>query len=207
MAIAGGIVAVALGGTVVYFVHTPAAPAGPAKPKDVVTYSTKKPSEAPVAKSDYVSTAAPNEPKYIIMPSIGAEGYVQKMGVDQNNQVAAPNNVNLAGWYVNSLAPGQAGLSIMDGHVDGLHGPGIFINLNKLQVGDTFTVELGSGVQKTFKVASVSSVAEAVAATTLFARVPSIASQLNLITCSGAFDQQAHAYQQRTIVVSELITG
>jgi LPXTG-site transpeptidase (sortase) family protein len=177
----------------------------PSQPKDVLAYSTNKPSEALVAKDTYKSTAGPEEPKYLALPTIHAEGYIQKMGIDQNNQVAAPNNVNLAGWYVNSLVPGQAGLSIVDGHVDGLHGPGIFLNLSKLAPGDQFTVELGNGTVQTFKVRQVSNVDDSAATTALFSRDSSIASQLNLITCGGIFDQKAHAYKQRTIVVSELL--
>ena len=187
-----------------YVSHRSYAPIPPTKTKNVITYSTPKPSEAPVSQAAYTSTAGPNEPKYISLPSIGAEGFIQKMGIDQDNQVAAPNNVNLAGWYVNSLSPGQAGLSIIDGHVDGLHGPGIFFHLDKLNTGDTFTIEMGNGATKTFKVISVTNVDDAGASTALFSRDNSIVSQLNLITCGGSFDQQSHRYNQRTIVVSTL---
>jgi hypothetical protein len=199
----------AVGGCI-YLVYKPSGPAVAPKPtvaKNVVAYSTDKPGEVPVDPSAYISTAGPNEPKYITLPTIGAQGFIQKMGIDQNNQVAAPNNVNLAGWYVNSLSPGQAGLSIIDGHIDGLHGPGIFLRLNKLSAGDTFTIELGNGSNKIFRVKQIVAVADADAAKVLFSRDATVASQLNLITCGGSFDRQSHSYNQRTVVISELVSS
>jgi LPXTG-site transpeptidase (sortase) family protein len=175
----------------------------PKKSSSVVSYSTDRPSEAPVTPSTYHSTAGPTEPKYIRLPTIGAEGFVQKMGIDQHGAVAAPNNVNLAGWYVDSLSPGEEGLSIIDGHVDGLKGPGIFLKLSKLAPGDSLTVELGNGTLRTFVVKKVSSVSDAQAAKTVFARDYALKRQLNLITCGGSFNRQAHKYTQRVIVVAE----
>jgi sortase A len=178
-------------------------PSAPTHTKNAVTHSTNTPSEALISKATYVSTAGPHEPNYIRLPTIGAEGYIQKMGIDQNNQVAAPNNVNLAGWYINSSLPGQAGLGIIDGHVDGLHGPGIFLHLSKLAAGDLFTVEFGDTTLVTFKVKQVSNVDDGAATTALFSKDPAIDNQLNLITCGGSFNQQTHSYNQRTVVVSE----
>ncbi len=175
--------------------------------KDVITYSSPSPSEVQPNKGAYASTAGATEPKYITLPTIQTEGYIQKMGVDQHNQVAAPNNVNLAGWYVNSLSPGQAGLSIIDGHVNGLHGPGIFLHLGKLSAGDAFTIELGNGTKELFRIKQIIEVRNEVAGAALFARDNSIKSQLNLITCAGDFDNATHSYNQRTIVVSELISA
>lgn len=61
--------------------------------KGVVVYSTDHPSEEPIKKSEYRSTAGPTEPKYITLPSISAEGFVEKIGVDQNTQMAVPTNI------------------------------------------------------------------------------------------------------------------
>jgi LPXTG-site transpeptidase (sortase) family protein len=172
--------------------------------KGIVTHTTTKPSEAPVVQASYVSTAGPTEPVYIDLPTIGIGGYIEKMGIDQNNDIAAPTNINLAGWYVDSISPGQAGLSIIDGHVDGVHGAGIFYKLDKLAVSDGFTIRLGNSTVEHFRVVSVSTINNQDAAAALFSHDPNIKSQLNLITCGGEFNQQTQSYEQRTIIVSAL---
>jgi LPXTG-site transpeptidase (sortase) family protein len=167
-----------------------------------VHYSTSTPSEKPVTSKTYHSTAVGNQPKYIRLPSIGAEGYIQAVGLDQNGAVAAPNNVSLAGWYANMLAPGQSGLSIIDGHVDGKTTRGIFYDLHKLAAGDAFEVDLANGQVVHFAVKSVRQVAVSDAASQLFARDNDIAGQLNLITCGGTFNHAKGVYNDRVIVVA-----
>jgi LPXTG-site transpeptidase (sortase) family protein len=183
------------------------APKTAAKPKNVITHSVATPSEKPITASTYVSTAVDDEPKSISLPSINASGFIQKVGIDQYGQVASPNNVQLAGWYVNSLKPGQAGLSIIDGHVDGKTEPGIFLKLAKLTSGDAFAVDLANGTKLSYQVVSVTSVKVADVPNILFAHDPSIPSQLNIITCYGTFSYQSDQYDQRTIVVSKLISN
>lgn len=173
------------------------------RPADVVRYSTPTPSEKPATRHTYHSTAVGDQPQYITLPTIHAEGYIQAVGVDQNGAVAAPTNVTLAGWYANMLAPGKNGLSIIDGHVDGKTAPGIFYNLRKLAAGDPFEVALANGQVVPYRVKSVSQVAAASAASKLFARDTSIAGQLNLITCGGAFNRTSGVYNNRIIVVAE----
>lgn len=171
-------------------------------PKNVVHYSAPAPSEKPVTSKTYHSTAVGNQPKYIRLPSIGAEGYIQAVGLDQNGAVAAPNNVSLAGWYADMLAPGQDGLSIIDGHVDGKTAPGIFHSLHKLTAGDAFEVDLANGQVVHYVVKNMSQVAASDAASQLFARDNTIPGQLNLITCGGTFNRAKGVYNDRVVVVA-----
>jgi LPXTG-site transpeptidase (sortase) family protein len=188
----------------IYHAHSPTTPL--AAPKNVVTKTLSKPSTTVLTPHTYTSTAAPNEPSYISLPTIGARGFIQKVGVDQYGQMAAPTNVHLAGWYVNSLLPGQAGLSIIDGHIDGYtHNQGLFGQLNKLQPGDVFTITLGNGSHRSYTVKNIQLVDAANVPSVLFAHDPSIASQLNLITCGGDYDGVSHTYDKRTIIISTLI--
>lgn len=169
-----------------------------------VTYSTDNPSEEKPG-NDYKWSGKTGEPKYIRLSSIHTEGYIQNVGIDQNKQVAVPNNIHLAGWFRDSVIPGEKGLSIIDGHVDGRASAGIFKNLGNLKQGDEFTVEMGSGSLKTFRVKKVSTIDTNAAVNILFSQDPQIESQLNLITCGGTFNKQARQYDKRVIVVSELI--
>lgn len=209
--LAGSVLLIVVGGAaaLIYSRHMHMYISQPASPvtKNVVTKTLASPSKVQLTANNYTSTAAPNEPSHISLPSINSGGYVQKVGVDQYSQMAAPNNVHLAGWYVNSLLPGQAGLSVIDGHVDGYyHNQGIFGRLNKLKPGDVFTVTFGNGSKKSFAVKSLQLVAANDVPGVLFAHDPTIPNQLNLITCGGDYDGVSHTYDKRTIVISSLVT-
>lgn len=187
---------------ITFYVSKNPAPTSTKPVSETITYSTSSPSEAKPA--NYSWKGSRDDPKYITLPSIRAEGYIQNVGVDQYQQVAVPNNVHLAGWFVKSNRPGDPGLSIIDGHVDGKTRPGIFEQLVKLQPGDTYTVELGNGSHKRYKVVSVTSVPVSEAAATLYAYDPSIKSQLNLITCTGNYTH-TNGYDMRAIAKAALI--
>lgn len=168
----------------------------------VLRYTEDVPSEEPVP-DDYA--VADNEPLSIEITRVGIKGYMQKVGVDQHQAIAAPNNVSLAGWFVDSVRPGEKGLSIIDGHVSGRSKDGIFKNLSQAQAGDEIVVTMGNGQKFTYKVSEVETVPNDQAASALFEQNPQAASQLNLITCGGAYDQQSRQYEQRVIVTSVLI--
>ena len=166
----------------------------------VATVSTDTPSEQPVP--DNYSVPA-DKPLSIQLPTIKTEGFIQQVGVDKENQMVVPGNVNMAGWYTKGSLPGDAGLSIIDGHVHGLYAKGIFFNLGKLKSDDTFTVTYGDKSVRKFKVKQVQTVSTKEADTALFVRDKTISKQLNLITCTGRFDKDSKTYDSRVIVVTE----
>lgn len=171
-------------------------------PTEIVTVSTDRPAEAKLTA--YHSTATGSEPKYLRLPSINAEGFIQKVGVDQNRQIAVPTNIHLAGWFTESATPGAPGLAIIDGHLDGQTLPGIFARLDQLKTADTFTVELANGTIRRFSVTSVRSLPVAQSAAVLFSQDPATANQLNLITCAGTY-RESEGYDRRVIVTSRLL--
>lgn len=173
----------------------------PSRTGAVVSHSTDHPAEAPIVT--YHSTATGTEPKYLSLPSIKAEGFIEKVGVDQHSQMAVPTNIYLAGWFREMAAPGDPGLSIIDGHLDGRTRPGIFANLDHLKPSDIFTVELANGTRRRFSVTSVQSLPISATAAALFSQDPGIKRQLNLITCAGTY-QQSKGYDHRIIVTSRL---
>lgn len=170
-----------------------------------VIYTTDKPEENKLGVNDYDWQGKDDEPRYINLPTIGAAGYIQKVGVDQNKQVSAPTNISLAGWFVEGARPGERGLSIIDGHVDGARSDGIFKDLAKLQKDHIFTVELGNDKLLQYRVIAIQTVDTKDAATILFSQNPATRSQLNLITCGGNFDTDSRLYDKRVIVSSELL--
>lgn len=170
--------------------------------QDVVVISTDSPSEE-IPTLEYTTDA--EDPRSIIIPSIGVNGFVQKVGIDQNNEIAVPNNIHFAGWYTNSVKPGEKGLSIIDGHVDGPTSQGIFGNLNSLEKDQIFEIEYGDGSKISFKVVDKIQVKVEDAYNVLFSKKSEITSQLNLITCGGNFNLDTGRYDDRIIVVTERI--
>lgn len=153
-------------------------------------------------KQGYKWSGGPNDPKKIIISKIGVDNFVQQVGVNEKNEIAAPTNIYLAGWYNKSAQPGQKGLSIIDGHLDGYTKPGIFNRLGELKTGDEYEIELGNGTKKKFRVLDVETVEANKAMAVLASQQPQLKSQLNLITCGGNFDRKNDIYDKRVIVSS-----
>ena len=168
----------------------------------VVTQSVDKPNEATVSSNDFANVPA-DQPKEILIPSISVDGYIQKIGVDNNSQMAVPNNIHLAGWYVNSVKPGESGLSIIDGHVLGRYNDAIFKDLINLTPGNTFSIIYGDNSEKLFAVKEVKLLPVSDTAVYLNTKDQNIISQLNLITCGGNFDRNSQTYDKRVVVKSE----
>ena len=176
------------------------------KLQSVVESPTTDTSEAPVDVNDKSYIVAPDKPRALIMPSIGVHGFVQQVGETTDSAIDVPNNINLAGWYKNSAKPGDVGLSIIDGHVSGKYNPAIFKNLQNLKTNDIFTIEFGDGHRKEFKVASIGNFTLNDANQELFKQNPKITNQLNLVTCSGKYDNSNQSYDKRLIVVAQLVS-
>ncbi len=170
---------------------------------EVITYSVDYPDETEPG-DNYAWRGGAEDPKKISIPAIGVDHWIQKVGIDQNQAVAAPNNVHIAGWFTDSVWPGQKGLSIIDGHVSGRSTDGVFKNLPRVKAGDEIVVTMGSGQAYTYKVFDTKTVPNDQAAVVLFEQDPAVTSQLNLITCTGQYDRNAHTYADRVIVYAGL---
>lgn len=194
-------------GLVVYgglqLLHRRKATTGVAPPPNaqvVVTEDVAEPSETKPQESAY--TVPADQPRSISLPTINASGLIQKVGVTKENAVSTPNNINFAGWFTDSVKPGDAGLSIIDGHVSGKFSDGIFKKLSNLKPNDTFTVEYGDKSTRSFSVVEVKTMPEEESAAVLFAKKTDIGKQLNLITCGGVFNKTTQKYEDRTVVIA-----
>ncbi len=170
----------------------------------VVTYSTDSPSEEKPG-DDYNWQGGPQDPKKIKIPKINVDAFIQQVGVDQNNEVAVPNNLFVAGWFNDTVRPGEKGLSLIAGHVTGRRNDGIFKDLEKLSEGDIYTIEFGDGSTKNFKVIGKKSAPVNESVSIMFSQNPKVSNQLNLVTCSGTYDDKARTYSERLTISSEKI--
>jgi len=168
-------------------------------PNDIVTTSVDVPDEE--VPKEYIVPA--DLPKRIVMPSIGVEGYIQLVSIDQYDRIAVPSNVHVAGWYINSAKPGEVGLSIIDGHRDGTRVGGIFRDLEELKSNDEFSIEYGDGSKRNFIVIEVKQVSVEDAYDLMYEKREGVEKQLNLVTCGGTYNKRERTYEDRIIVISE----
>lgn len=169
-----------------------------------VTMSSQTPDEQPVSAGHYPGLPKSNESEHLTIPSISLDALVQRVGTDQYLQIAVPTNVMLAGWYTQSAIPGEKGLSIIDGHVNGKTRAGVFAKLAQVKVGDKIGIQLANGSKRSFTVMQVLTVPTKDATNQLFSQDPKVVSQLNLVTCNGVYDPAANDFTERTIVTASL---
>ncbi len=175
------------------------------QPNKPVAYSTDRPDESKTNANQYSWNGEADEPKKLRIPKLGVDAFVQKTGVDQNRQIAVPTNIHLAGWFADSQKPGQPGLSIIAGHVSGMQNDGVFRKLSHLSVGDSFEIEVGSGRALSYTVLGTVERNVEDAGSALFAQNPAITTnQVNLITCSGTYNQHTKTFDKRLIVTGGL---
>lgn len=173
---------------------------------EIVTSDTAEPSETKPSKNEYSSyTVGPKDPRTISIPDLDVYGLVQKVGLTKAKAIAVPTNLHFAGWYVGSVAPGEKGLSIIDGHVLGRTSGGVFSKLPVAKTGQEITIEFGDKSIKKFSVIAVKTVPENDAANALFYRDKITERQLNLITCTGKFNSKTQTYDDRVIVIAKFI--
>lgn len=113
-------------------------------PTEVVSKSYDNPGMTDISEACDEYSVGSSLPRYIYIQAIRSSGCIHRVGVDQNNLIATPVNVGLAGWYVSSAKPGAPGVSVIVGFIQSNDTPGIFANLNTLKAGDIVMVQLGN---------------------------------------------------------------
>jgi hypothetical protein len=144
-------------------------------------------------------------PTEVRIPKINAGSSLIAVGIGRDGRLAVPSVAQpmQAAWYRFSPVPGDVGPSIILGHIDGNHQPGIFYHLADLGPGDEILVSRSDGKDVKFVVDHKIEVpkdqfpAEAIYGNTDKA-------QLRLITCGGVFDHAAHSYVDNVVVYADL---
>lgn len=168
----------------------------------VVTSDVVSEKRPDMTKDDYSVQA--NQPRKITLPTLNIAAYVQKVGTTTSGDMATPNNLFFAGWYKDSPAPGDVGVSIVNGHFGGRYTEGIFRRLDSLTKGSSIRVQMGDMSLRNFEVVSVQSYALKESAEALYKDDASIQNELHLITCGGAYIDASQTYDRRIIVVARL---
>jgi hypothetical protein len=145
-------------------------------------------------------------PVSIQIPAIGVKSRLLHLGVNSDGEIQVPPLTSTPGeaaWYKYSATPGQAGVSVIEGHVDTYEGPAIFFRLGALRPGDVVDVTLADGVTAVFRVSGVRAYLKSKFPAKIIYGATSYAA-LRLITCGGAFDFATGHYLSSTVVFATL---
>jgi hypothetical protein len=144
-------------------------------------------------------------PVSLTIPLIGVKTNLITLGLAAGGAMQVPPPTStVAGWFTGSPRPGAVGSSIIVGHVDGKHGPGIFFRLPELQKGDDVFIERSDGTTAEFRVTEVQEYPKDHFPTdTVYGPTPD--AELRLITCGGTFDSVTGHYLSNIIVYASQI--
>jgi sortase (surface protein transpeptidase) len=165
------------------------------------------PSTTPVSADIFANyRVAPSQPRYIFIPKLKVKAIVLSLGTTSSNQIQAPPNIYETGWYKNSALPGQAGATLIDGHISSWTAHGVFYGLKTLVAGDAIQVERGDGAILTYKVVksqvySSTNVDMTAALTPINPDKPG----LNLITCTGSVIAGTSEFNERVVVFAQQV--
>lgn len=158
------------------------------------------PPPAPTARP--TSGMKASEPARLEIPAIGLTTAITPVGLraDGTLQVPPVRAGAPAGWYRHSVTPGEAGASVIIGHVDtAREGPAVFFRLRELTVGEVLSVRRDDGTVARFEVYRV-----AVHPKNAFPSAevygPVDRAELRLITCGGTFDRGRRSYRDNVVV-------
>jgi sortase (surface protein transpeptidase) len=150
----------------------------------------------------------PSTPVHLRIPSIGVDTSVFPIGLAPDGTLAVPQpgpRLNTAAWFENSPTPGQPGPSIIEGHVDSVEGPSVFLRLGDIAPGDRIVVDRADGRTLTFEVNAVRDFLKAEFPTQLVYGGDQLSQpSLRLITCSD-FDTASRHHLGNEVVFAHLV--
>jgi hypothetical protein len=142
-------------------------------------------------------------PRQMTIPSVGVTMPVAATGVQDDGQMALPDDPSVIGWYRFGAAPGDpTGSAVLGGHVDSdIYGTGPLARLAGVNVGASIEVVGADGTPLTYQVTSVERIYKAaLPVDRLFA--PDGPHQLAVVTCGGRYLPEAGGYEDNIVVIA-----
>jgi hypothetical protein len=147
-------------------------------------------------------TPARSLPIRLDIPRIRVHTDLARLGLNPDGTVEVPplRSDAPAGWYENSVIPGETGAAVILGHVDSARdGPAVFYLLGTLRTGDRISVLRADGTTARFTVTGVARYPKSKFPTSLVYG-PTGYPALRLVTCGGSFDRVHRSYRDNIIV-------
>ncbi|MDE2071499.1 MAG: class F sortase [Patescibacteria group bacterium] len=151
--------------------------------------------------------AAPGDyPARLYIPALSINAAVQHVGINAAGNMSSPSNFTDVGWYKYGPEPGQAGVAIIDGHVDnGLSLPGVFKHLSTIAVGDEILIDTRGGAHLHYTVTDVQAYPYTNVPNDVLFSATASSSELRLVTCDGTWVPGAKTYNERLVVFADEI--
>ena len=145
-------------------------------------------------------------PVSVSIPAIAVQSDLITVGLNADGTLAVPQpgpDYDKAAWYDGSPRPGEAGPSILEGHVDSAeNGPSVFYRLGALVVGDEVAVTREDGSVVTFRVDAVKVFPKDDFPTQeVYGNTEG--AELRLITCDG-YDRTTRTFDDNYVVYATL---
>lgn len=142
-------------------------------------------------------------PVRLKIPSISLDVSVEHVGVTQSGEMDTPKHIEDVGWFDLGVVPGEIGSAVIDGHYGWKNNrPVAFENLSKVKIGETISVENDKGVITTFLVRAIKQYDVEADTAGIFTSNDG-KSHLNLITCTGIWDNIEKRYANRLVVFTD----
>jgi sortase (surface protein transpeptidase) len=169
-----------------------APPAGATAAVAIAVHSARA-ADLPTMRTD----AAPSR---IRIPALVVSGAIVPVGVEVGTgRVEIPDDVRTVGWYRFGPRPGDAGSSVLVGHVASVdQGAGLFYHLRDLPPGARIEVAYADGTTRAFVVRARREYPKGELPGDLFAREGS--ARLVLVTCGGPYDAATGHYRDNVVL-------
>lgn len=142
-------------------------------------------------------------PTAIDVAAIGVSSALSVLGLSPDGTLAVPSSFGRAGWYEHSAQCGQAGPTVVLGHVDSYTGPGVFFRLGALRPGDSVVLRCANGDSERFRITGVREYQKA-AFPSMEVYGPTMLPTIRLVTCGGRFDHASGHYLSNVVAFGQL---
>ncbi len=150
-----------------------------------------------------------SDPVAVRIPSIDVTSLLHPLGLadDGTLQVPSGDRYDEAAWYDGSPTPGEAGPTVIEGHVTSQGSvPSVFYDLGALTPGDLVEVDREDGRTVTFEVYGTESFPkDAFPKVTVYGNTEG--PELRLITCGGIYDPDRGAHVDNIVVFARWVPG
>jgi LPXTG-site transpeptidase (sortase) family protein len=147
-----------------------------------------------------------SRPVRLLIPKISVDAPFTDLAMTPTGQLEPPpaDDINLVGWFAGGASPGEAGTSIIAGHVDTKTSAAVFAGLHELTKGDVFRVLRADGRTATFVVDSAETFDKKhFPSRRVYGDTPQ--AQARLITCAGDYDRTVKDYMDNLVVFAHLV--
>jgi hypothetical protein len=154
-------------------------------------------------------TLSKSPPVSVSIPAIGVDSRLLHLGLNKDGTLQVPDlktSADEAAWYKNSVTPGEAGTSVIEGHVDSYQGPAVFFRLGALKPGNEIDVTLADGITAIFRVTGVREYQKDEYPANIVYGATDYAA-LRVITCGGDFDAVTGHYLSSVVVFASLVSS